>query len=259
MSAGRRWTRNELLMAMNLYCRLPFGRLHARNAEIIQLAAAMGRSSSSLAMKLVNFASLDPVQQARGISGLSGASNADRRIWDEFHANWEGAVTESQALLQTLTGSTTSDNSDAEDEVDASYLGRVTETRREVAVRTAQWFFRKAVLASYAGKCCISGITCRPLLVASHIVPWTAHPAHRLNPRNGLCLSRLHDAAFDRGLITFDAELRLVISQELREHLGNETIKTAFRRYERQPLQLPNRFQPDASFLQHHREVIFRG
>lgn len=35
---------------------------------------------------------------------------------------------------------------------------------------------------------------------------------HRLDPQNGIALNALHDKAFDRGLITFDTELRLVCS-----------------------------------------------
>jgi len=37
-------------------------------------------------------------------------------------------------------------------------------------------------------------------------------PEERLNVRNGICLSCLHDAAFDCHLISFDEELRLVLS-----------------------------------------------
>ena len=60
MVVNRRWTRSELLAALNMYCQLPFGRLHASNPAIIQLAHAMERSPAALAMKLVNIASLDP-------------------------------------------------------------------------------------------------------------------------------------------------------------------------------------------------------
>ena len=61
----RGWTRDELLVAFNLYCKTPFGRLHQRNPEIIRLASALGRTPSALAMKLVNFASLDPASATK--------------------------------------------------------------------------------------------------------------------------------------------------------------------------------------------------
>ena len=52
MVSRRVWTRQELLVAFALYCRLPFGRLHSRNPEIVQFAEAIGRTPSALAMKL---------------------------------------------------------------------------------------------------------------------------------------------------------------------------------------------------------------
>ena len=60
MSRSPRWTRQQLKLAFHLYCQLPFGRLHRRNPEIVDLAELLGRTPSAVAMKLVNFASLDP-------------------------------------------------------------------------------------------------------------------------------------------------------------------------------------------------------
>ena len=45
----RDWTREETLVALNVYCRTPFGRLHGRNPEIIRIAAALGRTPDALA------------------------------------------------------------------------------------------------------------------------------------------------------------------------------------------------------------------
>lgn len=61
MKKGQKlWTREELILAINLYCKLPFGRLHRSNPEVIHLANLIGRTPNSVAYKLVNFASLDP-------------------------------------------------------------------------------------------------------------------------------------------------------------------------------------------------------
>ena len=85
------WTREELLVAFALYCRLPFGRLHSKNPEIVEVAAAIGRTPSALAMKLTNIASLDPAIISTGRSGLSGASANDREMWNEMQRDWEGS------------------------------------------------------------------------------------------------------------------------------------------------------------------------
>ena len=96
------WTRDQLILAMNLYCRLPFGKFHSRNPEVIRLAEVIERTPSSVAMKLSNLASLDPAHQLRGVKGLSGASKADREIWAEFHADWERLAVESQVLSDEM-------------------------------------------------------------------------------------------------------------------------------------------------------------
>src|SRR6185503_11767843 len=92
MAAGQRWTREELLIALNLYHRLKFGQLHARHPVIIALAEKLGRGANSVAMKLCNFASLDPALKLRGIKGLEGASALDREVWKEFHDDLNEAV-----------------------------------------------------------------------------------------------------------------------------------------------------------------------
>src|ERR1017187_7144985 len=51
---GKSWTHEELLIVCNLYVTLPFGQMHARNPIVVRLARALGRTSGSVAMKLVN-------------------------------------------------------------------------------------------------------------------------------------------------------------------------------------------------------------
>lgn len=86
--AGQRWTADETKRALYLYFQLPFGKLHSGNPEIIRLAGETGRTPSSIAMKLANFASLDPEITETGRRGLVGASALDREIWSEFHSDW---------------------------------------------------------------------------------------------------------------------------------------------------------------------------
>lgn len=263
MAKSRLWIREELLLAMNLYCRTPFGRMHKGNRDIIALAEAIDRTPSSVAMKLVNLASLDPAERARGVSGLTKASRADRAIWDEFHSDWEALAVESEAQFSATVGPRmepvgVEESSTLQDEVTESTRAN-TEQLRETKTRVGQGFFRRCVLTSYDGRCCVSGIALQELLIASHIVPWKDSPQHRVNPRNGLCLSRLHDGAFDRGLVTFDNEFRLVLSRRLHEHITNATLRASFEVYEGEPLTLPERFRPDDELLAKHRETVFQN
>jgi predicted restriction endonuclease len=257
-----KWTREHTLIALNLYCKLPFGQFHAGNPIIIAVAGKMGRAVNSLAMKLSNLASLDPVQRARGIKGLEGASNQDRAMWNEFQSNTVVLAEESEQLLHDLF------TKDETKEVDFLTRDKVrivppsgpTETQATVKVRRGQQFFRQAVLNAYDISCCISGITVPRLLVASHIKPWGKFPDDRLNPRNGLCLSTLHDAAFDGGLIALDDNLSVVLSRQLREHFPQPVLQQNFEAFEGKPIRMPNKLaEPDRGFLQYHRAEIFQG
>ncbi len=66
------WTRDELLIALNLYYKFPYGQFHTNNPVIIEVAEKLQRTPSALVMKLCNFGSLDPRHQLRGVQGLKG-------------------------------------------------------------------------------------------------------------------------------------------------------------------------------------------
>ncbi|MCX7824196.1 MAG: HNH endonuclease [Verrucomicrobiae bacterium] len=257
-----KWTREHFLIALNLYCKLPFGKLHKGNPIIIEVAQKMGRTPDSLAMKLCNFAALDPVQQARGIRGLPGATKQDRQMWNEFHSNLSVLGTESEELLHELFTEDQTRELDflSRDSVHLVAPSGPTETQATVKVRRGQQFFRQAVLAAYDVRCCISAINVPRLLVASHIKPWGKFPAERLNLRNGLCLSALHDAAFDAGLITLDDKLNVVLSKRLRSFFPQPALEQNFVPFEGKPIRLPSKLaQPDQDFLRYHRDEVFQG
>jgi hypothetical protein len=259
-AAAVKWTREHFLIALNLYCKLPFGKLHKGNRIIMETAQKMGRSSSSLAMKLSNFASLDPVQQARGIRGLPGATKQDRAMWHEFQSNINVLGVRSEELLHDLF------THDEAKEVDFLTPGQIrliaptgpTEIQATVKVRRGQQFFRQSILNAYNIRCCITGIRVPRLLVASHIKPWGKFPADRLNPHNGLCLSTLHDAAFDSGLITLDADHRVILSRQLKGYFPQPALEQNFVPYAGTRIRLPDKLaEPDAEFLAYHRESVF--
>jgi putative restriction endonuclease len=112
------------------------------------------------------------------------------------------------------------------------------------------------VLNNYDNRCAVTGLPIRELLIASHILPWRDHEAERLKVCNGIALNRLHDAAFDQGLISFDDELRLILSTRLTKLLSFDPVKIAFEAYEQKPLQLPtDAILPDYGFLERHRHL----
>src|SRR6266851_9722807 len=95
----RDWSREELIVAFNLYCKIPFGRIHTRNASVIGLAKAIGRTPSAVSWKLANFARLDPALKKRNISGATHGAQVEVEIWNEFSSDWDRLAFESERLL----------------------------------------------------------------------------------------------------------------------------------------------------------------
>jgi putative restriction endonuclease len=79
--ARRDWTREELIVAFNLYCKIPFGRIHIRTPLVIELARAIDRTPSAVSWKLANFARLDPALKKRNIAGATHGARAEVAIW----------------------------------------------------------------------------------------------------------------------------------------------------------------------------------
>jgi len=254
------WTAEQLKLAFYFYCQTSFGKLHSKNPQIIELAKLIGRTPSALAMKLVNFASLDPSITGTGRKGLSGASALDREIWNEFHADWERLTVECEQLrlhlLQENGLPVSAPPAGADDFQLTDFTG---ETRQAlVQQRVKQDFFRRAVLSSYRDRCCISGVSDKRLLVASHIVPWCIDKANRLNPSNGLCLSAIHDKAFDSHLFTLSDDLRIVLSAPLKA-TKDVFLREVFWAIDGKEIELPERFAPGLIFIEKHRKAMLEA
>ena len=246
------WTEHELLIAMNLYCRLPFGKCNSRNKLVNEVASKMDRTAGSISRKLGNIASLDPRHQARGVGGLPNSSKLDRRVWEEFQDNWSTMADKSEVAYEALMGETAPEEPVPDFE---QPLGP-SEVEKKVKTRRLQTFFRNVVLSSYEHRCALTGITVRQLLVASHIIPWSENENRRADPTNGLCLNALHDKAFDRHLITFDEDYRLVVSSILKKGDIPELQSSNFAKLEGTRIVLPHRFAPDFQALEEHRNAF---
>lgn len=262
MPKGQRWTRDELFLALNLYHKLTFGQLHARQPAIKETAGKMKRSSNSLAMKLVNFASLDPALRLRGIKGLPKTSTLDRNIWHEFHRDLNETVPASEEAFRQLFEVSPNEKVEVLPKEGIRIKKAIptgpTETLINTKARRGQEYFRDVVLNNFGGRCGVSGLAIRELLIASHILPWSKYESERLEVRNGLCLSRLHDAAFDGGLITFDKNFRLVLSSQLRAELSQRSVAENFGAFAGESLGLPeDAVLPDETFMNLHRKKIF--
>lgn len=260
------WTRDQLLVTFNLYCKIPFSKTKATNPSVIQVAHLIGRSPSAVAMKLGNFGSFDTALRTKGISGLSRASKADRSIWDEFNQSWEKLSIESELAAYRLQASTQDKPFNSESKQTGELyslkledvLTGPSEVAREVKVRLHQRFFREAVLASYGISCCVCNNRIPQLLTAAHIIPWGKREDLRANPRNGLCLCTLHHNAFDCGLWTIDESYEVKLSSKLIPYLPSKTLEANFIQYSKTKICMPDKFWPAKDFLAYHRVNLFK-
>lgn len=239
MSERKNWTRDELALALNLYCKLPFGKMDHRNPDVITLADYIGRTPSAVAMKLGNFAALDSSLTQKG---LSSYSKLDREVWNEFFAN-ETIILNTEETMERIASDNNTEQYEADDII---ITGKA---------RLRQGFFRNSIMANYDWQCCITGIAIPEILIASHIVPWRTDKRNRLNPQNGLCLNALHDQAFDKGFISIDNGMRIMISK----FIPRKKTYAFLLDFEGKAMTLPKKFHPSSEFLQYHREHIFRS
>lgn len=249
------WTREQVLAGLHIYLQLNYGQLHARSPKIKELASWMGRTANSVALKLCNLASLDPAVRASGRKGMDSASKVDKAVWTELLGNWDATVVEAASIYDRLAASHGLDLADQwadelEVELPPAEMGRTRSAM--VQVRVNQMRFRKSVLVGYNTTCCISGLQNEQLLIASHIVPWSEDHHNRLNPQNGLCLSALHDRAYDQGLITVLPDYTVRVSAKLKAKSADAFLQESLLRFDKAPIRLPTRLAPAPNFLAWH-------
>lgn len=248
---GQAWTHDELVLAFDLYCRIPFRTTKANNPEVKELARLLHRSPASVARKLGNLGAFDPELRKQNISGLSHTSRLDQEVWDEFQSNWNTLVLKAYELRKSLGGKI--------EQID-NFVPPTGPSERIATVkqRLHQSFFREAILSSYEQRCCVTGIAIPECLVASHIVPWSQNERLRTDPSNGLCLSATFDKLFDKGLMSLTDELTVLISKRLLRSPISEVQRLVCMYHER-PILRPRRFLPSAVHVHWHRSNVFVG
>ncbi|MGC4127977.1 MAG: HNH endonuclease [Bergeyella sp.] len=254
MAKSNNWTREETIIAFNVYCKVPFKSSSKTNPTIIKYANIIGRSPSALNMKVGNFGRLDPELKKQGIIGLVNGSKLEEDIWNEFNGNWDKLAFESERLIAEFQNKTI----DEIETINIEDLPKGKERETIIKARVNQNFFRSTILSSYNLKCCITGLSISDFLVASHIKPWSKDIDNRTNPHNGLCLNSIHDKAFDKGFITVTPDFKILVSKFFDDYSDDLAVNDFFKKYQNQSIILPDRFLPSKEFLDFHYHEIFK-
>ena len=243
-----KWTREETIVAFNVYCKIPFKNSSKTHPMIIKYAKLLGRSSSALNMKIGNIGRLDPNLKEQGITGLIHGAKMEEEVWKEFYDNPERLAFESEKIIAKLS------NQSIEESVAISMDNLPKGIERAVVIRQRvnQSFFRSAGMSAYNFKCCISGISAPQLVEACHIVDWSEYPNHRTNPKNGLCMNPFFHKAYDKYLIAITPDKTIIVSEELLQSATEKSFFDYLKEINGRKMLLPDKFFPERELLARH-------
>lgn len=243
-----KWTREETIIAFNLYCKIPFKSSSKTHPDVIRYAEMLGRSPSAVNMKIGNLGRLDPSLQQQGITGLTHGAKIEADVWCEFRDNPENFAYESELLIAEYSHKKIEETT----QIDLQHLPQGKEREVVVKQRVNQSFFRSSVLSSYNFACCISGVGNPQLLDACHIVDWADDEANRTNPCNGLSMTPLFHRAYDKLFIAITPDYKIVISEEMIERTEKDDFKAYLNGLNGKEITLPSKFMPSRELLDIH-------
>lgn len=244
------WSREQTIVALNVYCKIPFKNSSAHHPLIIKYAQILGRTPAALNLKIGNLGSFDPALKAKGIVGLGHTSKMDELVWNEFFDNPDKLAYESEKIIADLKHQTIEESMS----LDLSDLPEGKERAAITRQRVNQHFFHDVVLCSYEDHCCITGIGLRQLLEACHISSWHSDIKNRTNPKNGLCMNPLFHKAFDNFLFTVTPDYTIEISEQMFETTENDSFRNYLNSINGNNIIMPEKFNPDKDLLAIHYE-----
>lgn len=254
MARGENWSWEETLMAFGLY--FLTGPSPSKNdPNVIALASALDRTVGSVGRKIGNISANDKNQIALGKKGCRNGSKYDRIIWEKYEENDEIL----SDALNIFNKATAEKHTSSQANEYAMIDFRSGDEKTVMAkYRISQDYFRQILMTNYSGRCCMTNLGAKELLVASHIKPWSKSDpkTERLAASNGLLLNALHDKAFDRGLITIDTKLTIRVSKKVKKNPETSQLLWSL---DGKSIQLPKIHTPAKEFIEYHNDLVFRG
>lgn len=244
------WTRDELKMAISLYCKIPFKSTRKESLEIIRWAKVIGRSPGGLYAKLCNLGNCDKAMRDIDVKGLSHTGKLDPIMWNEFVEDPERIIYEGEQLLAQRMGLPIERYA----EIDERDLPQGKMREVVIRQRVNQRFFHDVVFCSYENRCCITGLNQSSLLEACHISSWNIDVKNRTNPKNGLCMNILFHRAYDSYLMAVTPDYDIIISEQMIDAAKEDTFRQYLQGLNGKQIILPEKFLPDTDLLAIHYE-----
>jgi len=130
------------------------------------------------------------------------------------------------SILDEITKTEISPNNELIEEISISARKVVLRT---ISQKQRDNNFRSKVLRAYNNRCAFSGIQLR-LVDAAHIVP-VNYEKSTDDISNGIALSVIYHRAYDKGLITFDSQYKIIINEEKIEKLRQENLDGGYDKF----------------------------
>lgn len=129
-------------------------------------------------------------------------------------------------------------------------LPNATERKGLVTSRVGQGAYRKRIVHRWEYQCAVTGFDNLNILIASHILPWAASTdSERLDVDNGLLLSSDYDALFDKHLISFENDGKIILSDGISKEAYQKNGVTGNER-------IQNLSSYNFRYLDHHRNTL---
>lgn len=243
---NRPWTEDEFILALELYFKIPFGSIGKTNPDIIKLAQLLGRTPSSIGMRLSNYAHIDPNLSQGGLSG--GGKNCEK-YWDKYCNN----------LTQLKIDAAISRIRIVENVDNQSISTKRIKDVDRLVEDMYNTKFQDIILSNYNQTCAITRMAIPSLVTACHIVPSSYNEENDLKADNGICLTILHAKAFVEGLIGIDEDYRMHISPRLKKYTFVNGYSSNFKRFDNQTISFSDVIaKPNPEFLNWHMSTIFQ-
>lgn len=254
MDQRRLWDDDETRFLFWVHLTESSSDLQSGSFRIHEVARLLNRTPGSIHRKLEDIRSNNPSYIASGRKPTNCAVRV-RELWSELNDNLEASMGRMRDSYLAVCGQVVESSELYLD----SYIPRGYDVPMEATRRQGQQLFRLLVATGFDRRCCITGMATLPLLVASHIKPWSeSTPEERIDPSNGLLLNRLHDGLFDRHLMTLDEDMRILYAESVRQDNTDDIFEDFFGRYEGRKVSFPVEHTKVESYMSHHRMVFER-
>lgn len=247
--ANRLWTKEEFILTLDLYFRIPFARISKGNPDIVRLAELINRTPSSVAMRLCNYASCDPELKSRGVVGLTGGHALCLPYWERYCNRRGDLISEAMKCRKKIVESAffSADESFSHVSMWDSLVNELYNFK-----------FQSVVKKNYHGRCAISSLKADQFIVGCHIVPEEEENDNRIDASNGICLTILYARAFLEGLIGIDPQYKIHISSSLKYHQFDKGYFSLFKKYDGTELAIKDVLvKPNPQFLEWHMDTVF--